>query len=589
MPDLSVASDLGAVDGAVRWADGVFQGLEVPETLRSDIQVCLEEALANLIVHGRREDGDKGIAVTLACEGAGAVVSIRDRCVPFDAATALIPPPPTGPDAPPGGHGLRLIRMLSSRLTYRAGPDGNELRMFFESAVAKPVSTAFEDEPVALEPGILSILQRIHAFRAAPEPVLRTMLEAVEETRFEAGARLVMQDTVSLNALILLSGSVTIANESQHGAMPLATITAPALVGEIGALTGLPRTASIFAAEPVRAFVVSQDALKRAVAFAPEILTAVVWQLGQQIQTINSALGLYSAGLTALERDELDPTILEDLKNPSPALASFGAAFAGLARRITAERRSRDEMNSAILIQRAMLPADIDTAGLRGRCDVKGDMKPARQVGGDFYDAFMLDADRLVIAVGDVCGKGVPASLFMSVTVTTLRLAAKQRDPLPLMIERVNALLCEQNAAAMFSTLFYGILDLTCGRLEYVNCGHNPPFLMRRKGEVVPLAPGGAPLGLLPGRSWPGHETILGPGDGLLLYTDGITESVSTAGDEFGEQRLLDVLHRRGASTASELVESCIADVERFAVGAEQFDDITCLAVLMAEDLGASA
>lgn len=434
----------------------------------------------------------------------------------------------------------------------------------------------------------LALVKRIYAFRNAPESLLEALFADAREIQLETGEKLVSQGEVSLSAMVILSGSVVITNESQHGSTPVATISAPALVGEIGALTGLPRTASIIAGEPLTAYSFGREALQQAVAFAPEILTAVISQLGQQIQTINAALGLYAAGLSGLERDELDLSILDDLKHPTPALASFATAFGALARRITVERRSRDEMSSAILIQRAMLPLEIDAARLKGQGDVKGDMKPARQVGGDFYDMFLLDDERLVIAVGDVCGKGVPASLFMSVTVTTLRLAAKQGEPLPEMIARVNTLLLEQNAASMFSTLFYGVLDLTSGRLEYVNCGHNPPYLFGPGREPVLLEPGGAPLGLLPGRRWTSHDVYLEPEDGVFLFTDGITEAVAADGKEYGEARLVDILRASRTLSAAELVHRCIADVERFAEGAEQFDDMTCLAARFRPVVGAA-
>jgi serine phosphatase RsbU (regulator of sigma subunit) len=427
-------------------------------------------------------------------------------------------------------------------------------------------------------PDILIDLRQIKAFSQMPEPALRALVGAAKRVRFKRGAKLVSQSEVSPHAYALISGVVTIVNESAHGAAPIAIVEAPALVGEIGTLTGLPRTAGVVAATPVIALRIDEDVLKTAAIHAPDVLIAIIAQLGGQIRTINDALGLYATGLAALERDELDLSLLEELTKPTPALANFSAAFGQLAHRIAAERRSRNEMASAALIQRAMLPPAIDEAALRGRGEAHGEMRPAREVGGDFYDLFMLDDDRLVLAIGDACGKGVPASLFMSMTVTMLRLAARQGDPLAEMIAQVNDLLVQQNAASMFTTLFYGVLDLASGRLEYVNCAHSPPMVFGPGGAIAELAPGGAPLGLLPGRRWPAHEHRLAAGEGLLLFTDGITEAPAASGEEYGEARLKDLLARRRKASAAELVRACIAEASRFSGELEQFDDITCVA-----------
>lgn len=137
MPHRIVADDLGDVARAVDWADGCFEKEAVSGALRSDIQVCLEEALANLILHGRSHHGEKRILVSVEVKDKSAVVSIVDHCTPFDVANALLPPAPTLQDTTAGGHGLRLLRSLASQLTYRTDPDGNELRMIFEP-VADP-------------------------------------------------------------------------------------------------------------------------------------------------------------------------------------------------------------------------------------------------------------------------------------------------------------------------------------------------------------------------------------------------------------------------------------------------------------------
>jgi serine phosphatase RsbU (regulator of sigma subunit) len=225
-----------------------------------------------------------------------------------------------------------------------------------------------------------------------------------------------------------------------------------------------------------------------------------------------------------------------------------------------------------------MLPPPLDAEALRGRCDAFGDMKSAREVGGDLFDLALLDGERLALVIGDVCGKGVPASLFMCATVTALRLAARNESDLGRLIEQANDALCALNAASMFTTLFYGVLNLADGRLDYVNCGHNPPLLLERGAGSRELEGHGPPLGFFPGQRWTTQSVQLRAGEGVFLFTDGVTECFNPTREEYGEARLANGLGDRGAATAQQLVEKIFAHTTAFADGAEQSDDITCVA-----------
>jgi serine phosphatase RsbU (regulator of sigma subunit) len=355
---------------------------------------------------------------------------------------------------------------------------------------------------------------------------------------------------------------------------------APALIGEIGVLTGAKRTATIRAAGPIEILRVGREAFLRCAQDAPDLLVRVIAQLGRQIQNINQALGFFSAGLDALERDDFDPAIMDALNSPTPELMTFAEAFQGLAKRVINERKTRGEMTSAAIIQRAMLPNPLAPEALGGKAIAFGDMKPARNVGGDLYDLFLMEDGRLAMVIGDVCGKGVPASLFMSVTVTALRVAAQSTQSLEELVARANATLCAHNDAAMFSTLFYGALDLDTGRFEYVNCGHNPPLLFDANGASVELEGRGPPLGLFPEKRWSARTAQVAPGGGVLLYTDGVTEAVDPKGAEFGDVRLAALVASATRADAQGLVQTIIAEVDVFAAGGEQFDDITCVAAV---------
>ena len=294
---------------------------------------------------------------------------------------------------------------------------------------------------------------------------------------------------------------------------------------------------------------------------------------------MNRAVALYTNALAALEKREFDAGILDDLVNPSPQLAEFSAAFRRFADQIVSKRRQQAEMASAALIQQSFLPKESTVNVTDSDVEIRAKIRPTREVGGDFYDFFMLDADRLAIVIGDVCGKGIPASLFMAVVVTVLRTAAREEPDAASTIARANAILCRDNAASLFATAFYAVLNLRNGTLEYCNCGHNAPVHLPASGEPRRLAATGLPLALFADRPAAVSCIQLNPGDDLILFTDGVTEAVNPLEEEFGDPLLVETLLSNRNSTTAELVSRLFAAVDSFAQGEEQADDITCVAI----------
>jgi sigma-B regulation protein RsbU (phosphoserine phosphatase) len=234
-------------------------------------------------------------------------------------------------------------------------------------------------------------------------------------------------------------------------------------------------------------------------------------------------------------------------------------------------------MQAAAAIQQSILPGPLPREGATLRVDLHADMRPARDIGGDFFDFFLIDDDRLAFTVADVSGKGIPAALFMAVSRTVMRntgvadMAARMVD--------ANRLLSAENAACMFVTMFHGVLDLGTGLVRYCNAGHNPPYLLRADGSREILKATGIPFGIDADLPYRIAETVLAPGDALFLFSDGITEAFSPAGEIFGEARLERVLDGARGRGAAELVAEVIGATDEFAAGAEQSDDITCLAL----------
>jgi sigma-B regulation protein RsbU (phosphoserine phosphatase) len=205
-------------------------------------------------------------------------------------------------------------------------------------------------------------------------------------------------------------------------------------------------------------------------------------------------------------------------------------------------------------------------------------MSPAREVGGDFYDFFLVDPDRLGFVIGDVSGKGIPAAIFMAVCRTLLKATALQGGTAGECIKYVNDTLTRQSDSAMFVTIFYGILHTDTGELEYCIAGHNPPYVLPATGEPFRLSePAGLMAGAFEHAVFQTGRLTLGPGDGVFLYTDGVTESEDATGQFFGEQRLANLLARMPGATAEELTGSVLDEVRLHALGSTVSDDITAL------------
>lgn len=416
-------------------------------------------------------------------------------------------------------------------------------------------------------------------FEGATREAIAELLASARRIELQQGETLVRQGDPSDSAFFLDDGAVEIYAETAYGAAPLATLHAPRLIGEIGAFAGLPRTASIAAATPARLYEIARTELLALGRQSPDLLLGAVEQLGRQIAAVNEALALYANALAALEKRQFDTRILQDLDNPPPALAAFAAAFRRFASEIVHKRRREDEMASAALIQQSLLPKDAALNRLRQDVEIAARMRPAREVGGDFYDFFLIDADRLAISIGDVCGKGTPASLFASVAVTLLRTLGREGRDVEAALHRANVQLCEENDATMFATVFFGVLDLRDGDMRYANCGHVPPVLRAADGTLTRLKSTGAPLGIDPGCAIRGASLRIEPGDKLVLVTDGVTEAMNVAKEEYGDARFVQTVEAAAQASPSDTLSALFASVDAFAGDEEQADDIGCLVI----------
>jgi sigma-B regulation protein RsbU (phosphoserine phosphatase) len=242
-------------------------------------------------------------------------------------------------------------------------------------------------------------------------------------------------------------------------------------------------------------------------------------------------------------------------------------------------KRLDHELEQARATQMRLVPSQ----PLRlGPWEIAGRVTPARQVGGDSFDYFVIAGRRLGMAIGDVSGKGMPAALLMMTAQGYLRVFCNSDLAIPEKMRLLNQSVTRSAQPGKFITLFYGELDPAEGVLRYVNAGHNYPLLRRPDGSLEPLVEGGLMLGFADEIEYAQGETTLGSGDALLLYSDGVSEAMDLRRQEFGEERLEAAWRRHGTLTPAECIGQLMAEVEAFRGGAPQSDDIT-LVVLRAQ------
>lgn len=246
---------------------------------------------------------------------------------------------------------------------------------------------------------------------------------------------------------------------------------------------------------------------------------------------------------------------------------------------VTAEKeRISTELAVATEIQASMLPCIFPAFPDRREFDIYATMNPAKEVGGDFYDFFMVDERHVAIVMADVSGKGVPAALFMVIGKTLIKDHTTPGCDLGTVFSEVNELLCEANSEGLFITAFEGVLDLVTGEFCFVNAGHEMPFIAKAGEDFVPYkVRAGFVLAGMEGMRYRAGSMMLEPGDRVFQYTDGVTEATNGDNELYGMTRLQAVLNRGSKMHPEEILPAVKADIDTFVGDAPQFDDITML------------
>ena len=288
----------------------------------------------------------------------------------------------------------------------------------------------------------------------------------------------------------------------------------------------------------------------------------------------NEILGMLLMG-APLDREQYSASERRTLRHSADQLALM-LENARLTGRILEQEKLRRDVAIAAEVQRRLLP---DAPPTGRDVTLAAVTIAARNVAGDYYDFLALDDGRLALALADVSGKGIPAALIMSVVQASLRIISTDASlPLPDLAARMNQFIYRSTQSNSYATFFYARVDEQAMQLDYVNAGHNPPFLVRARDDgatIEELAAGGTVLGLFPEASFDSSSVALEPDDVLLIYTDGVPESLNTSGDEFGEERLKQVLRAGLHLPAAALADRLSRELTQWSAGAPQHDDLT--------------
>lgn len=300
----------------------------------------------------------------------------------------------------------------------------------------------------------------------------------------------------------------------------------------------------------------------------------------------HAAIGLVESRMEDLSHFRVEVNTgdeLEELAHSFQYMVSELNEYIQNLSRVTAEKeRIGAELDVARHIQASMLPCIFPAFPERHEFDIYASMTPAKEVGGDFYDFFLVDDYHLALVMADVSGKGVPAALFMMISKTLLKSAAQGGLSPKAVLEKVNDQLCENNEAEMFVTVWLGILEISTGKMKCANAGHEYPAIMRNGGSFELFKDKhGFVLAGMEGARYREYELELDAGDRLVVYTDGVPEATNASNTLYGTDRMLRALNAAEGGSCRQLLEALHRDVDEFAGGADQFDDITMLCIEM--------
>ena len=426
---------------------------------------------------------------------------------------------------------------------------------------------------------IRAFLRQSSSFAGFGDDGLDLLAKSCDVDTADAGVTFFEQGDAGDFAYLILDGEVSIEVSTAVGRVIVATMGPGELVGEIAAFASTPRTAAVTSRSPVRLLRIEQSAIRDIMARSPETAMAIIAELGSRLQGLNGTIAALTQATRALAEGAFESSMLDVLRNQATRFRQFADTFDAMAHEITSKRLHNQEMRLAYEIQQSFLPKTIDAGPLADRFTVSATMQPAKQVGGDFFDYFMIGDEWLAIAVGDVSGKGVPAAMFMSVSRMVLKSIAREGGSAAEILTRANSLLAEDNPEGMFVTIAFARLNLKTGEFNIASGGHEEIFVIEPGGKLEKYGVNGPALGLFDGPVYREKTSTLVPGAMVAFATDGVTEAFAPDRRMFGMEQLERLLADNPPDDPGALVDLIQSKVAVFAEGCPQSDDITCLAL----------
>ncbi len=409
-----------------------------------------------------------------------------------------------------------------------------------------------------MTPVELEALRNVPFLDGARADVLERLAEVAVERRYLPGQVILQEETTGRELYFILDGLVDVVKGSEDDETEIARRGAGDFFGEMGFLEGRPRFATVRALEPTRVLAFSQADMEPVLARQPDLLGNAVRALSRRLR-------------------EADRRLIADLRRKNEELARAYRELQEAQAGLLEKERLEHELELARALQQSILPHEFPELP-RATCAARN--RPARQVGGDFYDVIPLSGDQLGLVIADVSDKGMPAALYMALARSLIRAEARHHASPRQVLLSTHRLLLEMTEATMFVTVFYGVLDSGQRCLRYARAGHNHPLLLRcGSGDCEALTADGMVLGCVRDVSLAEARVDLGPGDVLILYTDGITDANSVTGELFGTDRLRETVCVAEDLSAQGACDLVFQRVDHFQAGAVQYDDMAVLVV----------
>ena len=545
--ELEVPAQLSVLRRVSAWLSSHATEWRVPETLIPRIDLCLNEVVANCVIHGGPAVTDRPLTLQLSMASSHdqtlVTLSIADSGRAFDP-TSVAPKARAVSlsDATPGGLGLVMMRDSASRLAYRHSSSRNHIDILFQFDHVRSSSAArLALRDVSAERRLKN-LSWVPLFKDAPLLALEAVLQTCELLEVPANMPLLIPGQSNRNVYIALSGTV-VAHLGYLGRLhaPL-TIPLGQCIGELSAIDGKPVSTLVMVMTDACVLCIPQE---------------VFWgDLMMLTGVAENFRGILSDRVRKSKEQAL--------------LAQRG--------QLEIEHLNK-ELQIARQLQISMVPLQRPLFGHRTDLDICGFMEPASAVGGDFFDAFFVREDQLFFCIADVSGHGIASALFMARAIGLIRVLAMGITEPHTLLSELNTRLCEGNEANIFVTVFCGILDIPKRKIVYSNGGHCAPMLLHPgRSRMLPI-PRGPLIGAFAGCTYSSMEMQIGHQETLFCYTDGVTEAHNAKEEDFTEARCLQLLDAVPPQASGDLLDYVRAQVSDFTGTDVLEDDCTMLAL----------